>query len=80
LKKAISGGFNQNPKTLEEPIPIHNYATAEAAKAANLNSIGIIRGEEGKPLNPDLSSCRIFGNDLYFIVDPPTDKNGSKFF
>jgi 1-aminocyclopropane-1-carboxylate deaminase/D-cysteine desulfhydrase-like pyridoxal-dependent ACC family enzyme len=66
LEKAISGGFNQI-LTFGGAYSNHIYATAEAAKAANLNSIGIIRGEKVEPLNPTLAHAESLGMDLYFI-------------
>ncbi|UZD21860.1 hypothetical protein PBT90_20325 [Algoriphagus halophytocola] len=45
----------------------HIYATAEAAKADNLESIGIIRGERTSPLNATLSHAERLGMHLHFI-------------
>jgi 1-aminocyclopropane-1-carboxylate deaminase len=45
----------------------HIYATAAAAHGLNLNSIGIIRGEETKPLNPTLSFAAEHGMQLHYI-------------
>ena len=45
----------------------HIYATAEAAKAENLEAIGIIRGERNESLNATLSHAQSLGMQLYFI-------------
>ncbi len=45
----------------------HIFATAEAAKAEGLRSIGIIRGERTEPLNPTLSHAESLGMKLHFV-------------
>ncbi len=45
----------------------HIYATSQAAKAENLEAIGIIRGEKPEPLNTTLSSAKEAGMQLHFI-------------
>jgi len=45
----------------------HIYATAAAAQVAGLRSIGIIRGEEIKPLNETLSFASAAGMQLYYL-------------
>ena len=45
----------------------HIYATAEAAKAENLQAIGIIRGEKTSPLNTTLAHAAMLGMHLNFI-------------
>lgn len=45
----------------------HIYATAVAAEACGLRSIGLIRGEERFPLNPILTAARKFGMTLEYI-------------
>lgn len=45
----------------------HIYATAEAANAENMGSIGIIRGERTVPLNATLSHAESLGMQLHFI-------------
>ncbi|MEP2347670.1 MAG: pyridoxal-phosphate dependent enzyme, partial [Algoriphagus sp.] len=45
----------------------HIYATAEAAKAESLESIGIIRGEKIEPLNATLAHAEQRGMQLHFI-------------
>jgi len=45
----------------------HIYATAAAGKIFNLNTIGIIRGEEHLPLNPTLSFAKDNGMKLYYL-------------
>ena len=45
----------------------HIYATAAAGKIFNLNTIGIIRGEDHLPLNPTLSFAKDNGMKLYYL-------------
>jgi 1-aminocyclopropane-1-carboxylate deaminase len=45
----------------------HIYAVAAAGKIFNINTIGIIRGEEHLPLNPTLSFAKDDGMKLYYI-------------
>jgi len=45
----------------------HIYATAKAAKAFGLKSIGIIRGDKLKVLNPTLQAAKESGMQLEFI-------------
>lgn len=45
----------------------HIVATAYTAKEMNLNSIGIIRGEEPKKLSKTLKDCKSYGMNLKFI-------------
>jgi 1-aminocyclopropane-1-carboxylate deaminase len=45
----------------------HIYATAAAGKIFNFETIGIIRGEEHKPLNPTLSFALENGMKLYYL-------------
>ena len=45
----------------------HIYATAEAAKATGLGSIGMVRGEPTSPLNPTLAHAQSLGMKLIFI-------------
>lgn len=45
----------------------HIYATAEAANAENLESIGIIRGERNEPLNATLAHAEKLGMQLHFV-------------
>jgi 1-aminocyclopropane-1-carboxylate deaminase len=45
----------------------HLYATAAAANAIGLESIGIVRGEETLPLNSTLSFCKRNGMHLEYI-------------
>ncbi len=66
LGKAISGGFDKI-LTFGGAYSNHIYATAEAAKAVNLNSIGIIRGEKVEPLNPTLAHAELMGMTLHFV-------------
>ena len=45
----------------------HIYAIAAAGKIFNFSTIGIIRGEEHKPLNPTLSFATENGMKLYYL-------------
>lgn len=45
----------------------HIYATAEAANAENLASVGIIRGERTEPVNTTLAHAERLGMQLHFI-------------
>lgn len=45
----------------------HIYATAEAAKAENFESIGVIRGERTESLNATLAHAERLGMQLHFI-------------
>ncbi|MGB5287004.1 MAG: pyridoxal-phosphate dependent enzyme [Ignavibacteriaceae bacterium] len=45
----------------------HIYAVAAAGKIYNLNTIGIIRGEEYNPLNPTLSFAKQNGMKIYYL-------------
>lgn len=66
LEEALSGSFRQI-LTFGGAYSNHIYATAEAANAANLKSIGIIRGERVAPLNPTLAHAESLGMGLHFI-------------
>ncbi|HWJ92283.1 MAG TPA: hypothetical protein VNR87_14300, partial [Flavisolibacter sp.] len=45
----------------------HIVATAAAARAAQLGSIGIIRGEEAEALSPTLEDAKHLGMHLLFV-------------
>jgi 1-aminocyclopropane-1-carboxylate deaminase len=45
----------------------HIYSVAAAGKIFNFNTIGIIRGEEHKPLNPTLSFAKENGMQFYYL-------------
>jgi 1-aminocyclopropane-1-carboxylate deaminase/D-cysteine desulfhydrase-like pyridoxal-dependent ACC family enzyme len=45
----------------------HLHALAYAAREKNLKSIGIIRGEEHRPLNDTLRDCEVWGMQLIYI-------------
>lgn len=45
----------------------HIYATAAAAHELGLRSIGVIRGEETRPLNPTLSFAKSKGMELHYV-------------
>lgn len=66
LQKAQQQGY---PKILTFGGAYSNHieATAKAAQAFGLQSIGIIRGERVDPLNPTLSDAEKAGMQLHFI-------------
>ncbi|WP_339874687.1 pyridoxal-phosphate dependent enzyme [uncultured Algoriphagus sp.] len=66
LEKAKNEGKNRI-LTFGGAFSNHIYATAEAAKAENLASIGIIRGERTEPLNSTLAHAEELGMELYYI-------------
>ncbi len=45
----------------------HIHATAAAAKAMGLKSVGVIRGEESLPLNPTLRDAQAAGMKLHYL-------------
>lgn len=45
----------------------HIYSTSAAGKIINLDTIGIIRGEEHTPLNPTLSFAKANGMKLFYL-------------
>lgn len=45
----------------------HIYATAAAAKELGFESIGIVRGEETRPLNPTLTFAKSCGMHLHYV-------------
>lgn len=58
----------------------HIYATAAAAKELNLESIGIIRGEETLPLNTTLTFAKQCGMRLYYVSrEEYRNKNENSF-
>lgn len=67
--------YLQEAKRLQKKIIVtfggawsnHIVATAAACKQNELNSIGIIRGEEADDLSPTLLSAKEYGMKLYFI-------------
>jgi 1-aminocyclopropane-1-carboxylate deaminase len=46
----------------------HIYATAAAAHELGLNCIGVIRGEETRPLNPTLAFAKSKGMKLHYVT------------
>lgn len=66
LEKAKSEGKNKI-LTFGGAFSNHIYATAKAAKAENVTSIGIIRGERTEPLNETLRHASELGMQLHFI-------------
>ena len=66
LEKAKSEGKNKI-LTFGGAFSNHIYATAEAAKAENIEAIGVIRGERTEPLNATLSHAESLGMYLHFI-------------
>jgi len=70
LKYNLQEARKQGKKTLLTfggAFSNHIYATAAAGKIFNLNTIGIIRGEEHLPLNPTLSFAKDNGMKLYYL-------------
>ncbi len=49
------------------PWSNHLHATANAARALGLGSVGIVRGERPAELTATLADCRRAGMDLYFM-------------
>jgi len=45
----------------------HIYATAAAARELSMNSIGIIRGEETRPINSTLTFAKSCGMEIHYI-------------
>ena len=66
LQEAIKQGKN-TLLTFGGAYSNHIYATAAVGKIFNLNTIGIIRGEEHLPLNPTLSFAKDNGMKLYYL-------------
>ncbi|MFD2035849.1 1-aminocyclopropane-1-carboxylate deaminase/D-cysteine desulfhydrase [Belliella marina] len=66
LEKAIRDGHD-TILTFGGAYSNHIYASAAAAKSANLHSIGIIRGEETLPLNPTLAAASGHGMSIHYI-------------
>ena len=66
LQKTINKGKN-TLLTFGGAYSNHIYAVAAAGKIFNLNTIGIIRGEEHLPLNPTLSFAVANGMKIYYI-------------
>ncbi|TXE07975.1 1-aminocyclopropane-1-carboxylate deaminase/D-cysteine desulfhydrase [Algoriphagus aquimarinus] len=66
LEKAKKEGKNKI-LTFGGAFSNHIYATAEAAKAENIEAIGVIRGERTEPLNATLSHAENLGMRLHFI-------------
>ncbi len=66
LEEAVKSGYD-TILTFGGAYSNHIYATAKAAEASGLKSIGIIRGEELSELNPTLKSAKESGMRLEFI-------------
>lgn len=66
LEEALRSS-HQTIVTLGGAYSNHIYATAAAAAALGLKAIGIIRGNEIKPLNPTLSFAQQKGMELRFV-------------
>jgi 1-aminocyclopropane-1-carboxylate deaminase len=67
IEEACARGFS-TVLTFGGAYSNHIYATAAAAAAAGLQSIGVIRGEETLPLNNTLSFARSKGMLLHYIT------------
>lgn len=66
LKEALSKG-HRTLLTFGGAYSNHLYATAAAAHEHGLNSIGIVRGEEMRPLSPTLLFAKERGMHLHFV-------------
>lgn len=66
LEEAKSSGF-KSILTFGGAYSNHIYSTAAAAKADGLKSIGMIRGEEIRPLNSTLKFASEHGMELHYI-------------
>jgi 1-aminocyclopropane-1-carboxylate deaminase len=66
LQKAINQG-SDTILTFGGAYSNHIYAVAAAGKIFNLNTIGIIRGEEHLPLNPTLAFAKDNGMRIYYL-------------
>ena len=66
LQKAKDENFN-TLLTFGGAFSNHIYAVSAAAKLFNFKSIGIIRGEEYKPLNPTLQFAVNNGMELHYV-------------
>ncbi|KIC93582.1 hypothetical protein OI18_16375 [Flavihumibacter solisilvae] len=66
LKNALESG-QKGILTFGGPYSNHIIATAFAASAAGLQSIGIIRGEEARQISGTLKDARSFGMNLVFV-------------
>ena len=56
---------HQTLLTFGGPFSNHLAATAAAAKITGIKSIGVVRGEEARNLNPTLQFCQDQGMTLY---------------
>jgi 1-aminocyclopropane-1-carboxylate deaminase len=88
LKYNLEDAFQKKATTLLTyggAFSNHIFATAAAAAALGLKSIGIIRGEQSLPLNPVLSFATRSGMELHYIsrsdyrVKSSTDEYLKKF-
>ena len=66
LRQAQAKGYH-TLLTFGGPFSNHLAATAAAAKIKGLKSIGIVRGEEARKLNPTLQFCKDQGMTLHSI-------------
>ena len=66
LRQAQAKGYH-TLLTFGGPFSNHLAATAAAAKIEGLKSIGIVRGEEARKLNPTLQFCKDQGMTLHSI-------------
>ena len=67
LEQALKGKYN-TVLTFGGAYSNHIYATAAAAKECGLRSIGVIRGEKVKPLNPTLTFAESMGMHLHYVT------------
>lgn len=66
--------------TLGGAFSNHIYATAAAAYELQLESIGVIRGEETLPLNPTLRFAKSKGMKLHYISRETYRKKSDEYF
>ncbi|MEM6318743.1 MAG: pyridoxal-phosphate dependent enzyme [Bacteroidota bacterium] len=70
LKYNLLKAYQQKKNTLLTfggPFSNHIYATAAAGNVFDFKTIGLIRGESIRPLNPTLSFAEKMGMELHFI-------------
>ena len=67
LEQALKGKYN-TVLTFGGAYSNPIYATAAAAKECGLRSIGVIRGEKVKPLNPTLTFAESMGMHLHYVT------------
>jgi len=79
LKEAVNEGF-QKLLTFGGAYSNHVMAVAEAANLLNLDSVGVIRGEPTKTLNPTLFAAESLGMELHFVSRESYRNKGEESF